>query len=150
MNILRKPLINEYNNLQKRKSKLLELKLDPKDRLPKHIISNHGLLEWDYSKWYKYRKAFFYPNDIKQLCEQWIKLGLNIVDTNFTDLRHKDFTGIEFTSSDELAIEYLNLIAAKLDPSFQKRMNNLFDENRKLLNLNLKYKTMNNDLGVLS
>eukprot|EP01083_Nonionella_stella_P071837 193214_1 len=150
MNILKKPLIKEYHELQARKSRLLTLSLNDEHRLPKHITSNHGLLEWDYSKWYKYRKALFYPTDLKPLADEWVKMGLNVHDVEFKAIRRNGVLDKEksFTSADELAMQYLNLIAHKLDPSFQKTMKSLFEENRKILNL--KYPTGDADLGVLS
>eukprot|EP01084_Bolivina_argentea_P033082 61218_1 len=51
MNILKKPLIKEYNKLQEEKSELLTLNMKDEYRLPKNIISNHGLLEWQYNTW---------------------------------------------------------------------------------------------------
>eukprot|EP01083_Nonionella_stella_P276821 940959_1 len=150
MNILKKPLIKEYIELQARKSRLLTLSLDGKDRLPKHITSNHGLLEWDYNKWYRYKKALFYPTDLKPLAEEWIKMGLNVNDVEFKSIRRNGALDKEksFTSADQLAMSYLNFIAHKLDPSFQQTMKLLFEENRKILNL--KYPTGDADLGVLS
>ena len=150
MNILRRPLIIEYQKLQNKDSEILKLKLDSKDRLPSNIKSNHELLKWDYNKWYKYRKVLFYPNDLKPLAEEWKQLGLNLTDPEFKQIRRdaqydKDKS---LTSSDELAMEYLNLICYKLDPSFQNSMKELFEINRG--KLGLKFPTENPDLGVLS
>eukprot|EP01083_Nonionella_stella_P073240 197878_1 len=150
MNLLSKTLIEEYAKLQDRNAKLLTLSLDEKHALSKDIVSNHGLLEWDYKSWYQYRKAFFYPNDLEGLAEQWSKLGLPLSDTEFKHLRRTGLLDKEksFVASDQLAMEYLNLIAYKLDPSFQHAMKDLFEENRK--QLNLVYPANNVDLGVLS
>eukprot|EP01084_Bolivina_argentea_P316985 549537_1 len=150
MDILSKPLVEEYKRLQQENSEILSLSLNKKDRLPSNIVSNHGLLEWDYCKWYKYRKALFYAQDLNPLAEQWVELGLNLSDKEFKHLRRNGIIDKDksFTSADELAMEYLNLIAQRLDPSFQQTMKDLFEANRKTLNL--KYPTGDGTLGVLS
>eukprot|EP01083_Nonionella_stella_P089999 251401_1 len=152
MNILSKPLLEEYKTLRRDKAKILRLLLDIKDRLPSDIVSNHGLLKWNYSKWYQYRKAYFYPQDVTDLVAEWKNIGLPVKDEALKDLRHNytdhNNTDNVFMIADELAMEYVNLIAVVLDPSFQQSMNGLFEENRKALSL--EYPSNNNDLGVLS
>eukprot|EP01083_Nonionella_stella_P244870 851818_1 len=150
MNILSKPLTEEYKRLQQADSKILTLALNKDDRLEAHITSNHALLEWDYSRWYTYRKAMFYPKDLKPLAEEWIKLGLNLKDVEFKQIRRNGIIDkeVSFTSADEVAMEYINLIAFKLNPSFQRTMKRLFEQNRR--KLDLRYPTNDANLGVLS
>eukprot|EP01084_Bolivina_argentea_P266183 451386_1 len=150
MNILRRSLVIAYKKLQNKNSEILRLKLNEKDKVAATVISNHELLKWDYNKWYTYRKALFWPVDLKPLTEEWKKLGLHLRDEEFKQIRRdaQYDKGKSLTSSDELAMEYLNLICYKLDPSFQNAMKELFKTNRN--SLELKYPSGNHDIGVLS
>eukprot|EP01084_Bolivina_argentea_P140557 247056_1 len=157
MHILSKPLIEEYKKLQNNNSPILTLKLDEKKYgLQSNITSNHGLLEKHCYDWYTYRKALFYPKDLKYLSEQWIENGLKIKneEKEFAQIRRNGIVennkNVSFTSCDEVAIEFVNFIANTLDENFQQMMKNLFKENRE--KLNLKYPityTGHNDLGHL-
>lgn len=53
-------------------------------------------------------------------------------------------------SADDMAMTLLNCVAAKVDSSFQKSMNEVFDENRKKLKLPLGDAIKDNDIGVHS
>eukprot|EP01084_Bolivina_argentea_P316981 549532_1 len=104
MNILKKSLDNEYKQLVDNESKILQLQLDKKFRLPAIIVSNHGLLQWNYNKWYQYRKAIF-GDELKEIAEEWIQIGLVVKDKEFKHLT-RNINNKTFTSCDELAMEY--------------------------------------------
>eukprot|EP01084_Bolivina_argentea_P200949 343548_1 len=152
MNILSKPLIQRYKILQEEKSEILTLSLDEKDSLPLNIQSNHGLLEWSYNKWYVFRKAIFFPKDIKPLITEWKSVGLQIIDTDLKQIKQQGFyyKDITYTSCDELALEFINFVAITLDPAFQQSMKDLFIQNRQELNLEYPPKKNRNNIGVLS
>jgi len=150
MGLLRKPLDIEYKRLQDTNAGILTLALDPQYRCDKSFRSNHQCLEWDYNKWYKPRNAMFWPQDLKPLADEWTKLGLNLTDPEFKQLRRTSSFEPDksFVSSDDLAMEYLNLIAYKLDSGFQKAMKELFKQNRE--KMGRSYPTGNADLDVQS
>lgn len=92
-----------------------------------------------------------WPNDLQPLSTKWKEIGLPMdEDPEFNEFRVSSKLEKEksFVASDELAMHYLNLVAKRLDPSFQQKMRDLFEENRK--NLGMKYPTNNKDLAVLS
>ena len=152
MNILRRPLDIEYKRLQSINAKILTLKLDDKDKM-NNVKSNLELLVDTYKHWYKPRTALFWPKDLKPLSDEWIKLGLNVTDKEFTGIRISGLvdTSVSFASSEQVAMEYLNYIAHTLDPSFQESMRNMFVENRTKLNLNTNVEQLlKQEIGVLS
>ena len=82
------------------------------------------------NNWYKPRTALFWPHDLRPLSEEWTALGLKLSDAEFKHLRRDAMLSSElersFVTSDDLAMELLNLIAYRLDGAFQKNMRALF------------------------
>ena len=85
MNILPRPLDVEYKQLHPVNAQILELKLNEKDKM-NNVKSNLQLLVDTYKHWYKPFAALFWPKDIKPLSHEWIKLRLNLIDKEFTDI----------------------------------------------------------------
>ena len=82
MNILRPSLDIEFKRLQSVDAQILELKSNDTDKM-NNVKTNLELLVVTYKHWYKPRTALFWPNDLKPLSDEWIKLGLNVTDKEF-------------------------------------------------------------------
>eukprot|EP01084_Bolivina_argentea_P163317 284137_1 len=137
MNLLKKPLIIEYDRLLSSSvnSPILRLKLDEKDRA-KDISTNLECLQSAYKDWYIHtRRALFWPKDLKPIADEWSKLGFEF-DKEFKNIRRDDpYSNRSLCTSDDFAMMFLNCIAIKLNASFQNYMKRLFNQNRNKLNL---------------
>merc|ERR1712113_77782 len=92
----------------------------------------------------------FWPTDLKPLADEWKSIGLVLNDPTFKSLQRTTVQEPDkpFVTADDLAMEYLNLIAYKLDSGFQKTMKELFKQNR--IKMGRKFPTGNVDLNVQS
>ena len=51
-----------------------------------NVKTNLEILVVTYKHWYKLCTALFWAKDLKPLSDEWIKLGLNVTDKEFTGI----------------------------------------------------------------
>lgn len=84
MNILKQPLIAEYEALQKRSAGIIGLKLEDHHK-SKGVRTNFELLEAECKSWgYEPRKAF-YPKDLAPIIKRFKELNFKF-DADFKDI----------------------------------------------------------------
>ena len=138
MDILSKPLIEEYLKLQQKNSPLIGIKLMDKYRCDEKIQNNNDLLSFMWQKWFKHEKKDLTDeeldvvvNDYKQwgFCDNGTK---DEVRTHLLSLRLTTHSlATQVLPSSVVIMDMINQVAVKINPKFQAIVKDLYEINIK-------------------
>lgn len=166
MNMLRKPLDEEYSKLSKKDSPIIKMKLNDKYKCRPEIKSQRELLSHAWDKWFTDENISLTDDEIKLIKSNYKEWGFDYFGTKASEQAKKDgtldydkelelffisleqvtpHTYMKFLSTDIIVLDIINQIAYKVDKIFQPKMEKLFELNREKLNLEKLNYPLNSD-----